>query len=83
MKPYQLADEMEQLLHEKSVAGSAAWTRLFDQTVAGLRFKVGRQEMTSEEALHLLSEPDAKVRKQAAMALSKTFESNIACSPTS
>ncbi|MEQ9641215.1 MAG: M3 family oligoendopeptidase [Alphaproteobacteria bacterium] len=77
MKPYQLDDEMEQLLHEKSVAGAAAWSRLFDQTVAGLRFKVGKQEMTSEQALHLLSEPDAKARKQAAMALAKTFEANV------
>ena len=31
-RPHQLSDELEKLLHEKSVAGRAAWTRLFDET---------------------------------------------------
>ena len=29
-RPHQLSDEVEKLLHEKYVAGRAAWTRLFD-----------------------------------------------------
>ena len=41
-KPYQLEDRVEQLFHEKSQSGYAAWNRLFDQTISGLRFKVGR-----------------------------------------
>ena len=40
-KPYQLEDRVEQLFHEKSQSGYAAWNRLFDQTISGLRFKVG------------------------------------------
>ena len=43
-KPYQLEDRIEQLFHEKSVTGQAAWNRLFDDTIASLRFKVGRQD---------------------------------------
>ena len=39
-KPYQLEDRVEQLFHEKSQSGYAAWNRLFDQTISGLRFKV-------------------------------------------
>ena len=39
-KPHQLADEIEQLFLEKSVTGAAAWNRLFDETVASLRFKI-------------------------------------------
>ena len=42
-KPYQLEDRVEQLFHEKSVTAYSAWNRLFDETIAGLRFKVGRQ----------------------------------------
>ena len=42
-KPYQLEDRVEQLFHEKSQSGYAAWNRLFDQTISGLRFKVGAQ----------------------------------------
>ena len=33
-RPHQLSDEIEKLLHEKYVAGRAAWTRLFEETIA-------------------------------------------------
>ena len=59
-RPHQLSDEIEKLLHEKYVAGRAAWTRLFDETMAGLRFAVDGEELTSAEALHLLSERDPR-----------------------
>ncbi|MDB5642048.1 MAG: oligoendopeptidase, partial [Hyphomicrobiales bacterium] len=39
-KPYQLDDKIEQLFHEKSVTGRGAWNRLFDETIASLRFTV-------------------------------------------
>ncbi|MGE0725938.1 MAG: oligoendopeptidase F, partial [Alphaproteobacteria bacterium] len=35
-RPHQLSDEAERLLHDKSVAGRAAWVRLYDETSAGL-----------------------------------------------
>ena len=35
-KPYQLEDRVEQLFHEKSQSGYAAWNRLFDQTISSL-----------------------------------------------
>jgi oligoendopeptidase F len=75
-RPYQLSDEIEKLLHEKSVAGRAAWTRLFDETVAELRFPVGGKELSNAEALHLLSEPDPALRKEAAKSLGKVFGEN-------
>ena len=42
-KPYQLEDRIEQLFHEKSVSGYSAWNRLFDETMASLRFNVRGQ----------------------------------------
>src|SRR6516162_4706096 len=44
-KPYQLEDRVEQLFHEKSVTGYSAWNRLFDETIASLRFKVGSKSL--------------------------------------
>ncbi|WP_428247633.1 M3 family oligoendopeptidase [Ferrovibrio sp.] len=76
-RPYQLADEIEQLLHEKRVSGAAAWNRLFDETMAGLRFKLGAEELTAEQTLHLLSDTDPTKRRQAAKALAKVFKQNI------
>ncbi|WP_373062605.1 M3 family oligoendopeptidase [Zavarzinia sp.] len=76
-RPHQLSDEIEKLLHEKYVAGRAAWTRLFDETFAQLRFTVDGKELTSAEALNLLSDKDGAVRERAAKALTEVFEKNI------
>ena len=76
-RPYQLADDLERLLHDKSVAGRAAWVRLFDETMAALRFTVRGRELTSAEALHLLSDPDRAVRREAAKALGAVFGENV------
>jgi len=75
-RPHQLSDELEKMLHEKYVAGRAAWTRLFDETMAGLRFHIDGEELTSAEALHLLSEADPAKRKRAAKALGEVFGRN-------
>jgi len=75
-RPHQLSDELEKMLHEKYVAGRAAWTRLFEETMAALRFPVGGKELTSAEALHLLSEPDPRLRKAAAKSLGEVLGKN-------
>src|SRR5712671_1901228 len=75
-KPYQLEDRVEQLFHEKSQSGYAAWNRLFDQTISGLRFKVGPKDLAIEPVLGLLQDRDGKKRKMAAEALAKTFKAN-------
>ncbi len=76
-KPYQLEDRIEQLFHEKSVTAYSAWNRLFDETIAGLRFKVGTETLAIEPTLTLLQDPSAAARKAAANALAKTFKANV------
>ncbi|MDB5561925.1 MAG: Oligoendopeptidase, partial [Hyphomicrobiales bacterium] len=39
-KPYQLEDRVEELFHDKSITGATAWNRLFDETMASLKFEV-------------------------------------------
>jgi oligoendopeptidase F len=75
-RPYQLEDRVEQLFHEKSQSGYAAWNRLFDQTISGLRFKVGGKELAIEPALNLLQDRAPDQRKAAGQALAKTFKDN-------
>jgi oligoendopeptidase F len=72
-RPHQLSDELEQMLHEKSVAGRAAWNRLFDETMARLRFPLDGKMLTSAEALHLMSDRDPAQRKAAAQSLGKVL----------
>jgi oligoendopeptidase F len=75
-RPHQLSDEIEKLLHEKYVAGRAAWTRLFDETIADLRFPVRGRELTEAEALDLLSDRDPEVRREAALVIGDVLGKN-------
>ena len=76
-RPYQLSREIERLLHEKSVAGRAAWMRLFEQTMDALRFSIDGKELTSAEALHLLSDHDGAVRKSASKVIGDVLGENL------
>ena len=76
-RPHQLADEIEQLFLEKSVSGAAAWNRLFDDTIASLRFKFEDSELTLEPLLAKMQDPDEKKREAAAHALAKTLGANL------
>src|SRR5271154_4066170 len=76
-RPHQLAGEIEQLFLEKSVTGVAAWNRLFDETVASLRFPFEGQELTLEPLLSKLQDPDASKREAAAHSLSATLGANL------
>ena len=76
-KPYQLEDRVELLFHEKSVTGFGAWNRLFDETMASLRFSVDGEELAIEPTLTLMQDRDGAKRKAAAEALATTFGANI------
>ena len=55
----------------------SAWNRLFDETIAKLRFKVGGKSLAIEPTLNLLQDPNEATRKAAANALAATFKENI------
>ena len=76
-KPYQLEDRVEQLFHEKSVTGRGAWNRLFDETMADLRFTVDGEELTLEPTLNRLQDANGEARRKAAGALAATFSENL------
>ena len=65
-KPYQLEDRIEELFHEKAVSGRNAWNRLFDETMASLRFTIDGETLTSEPAFNLLQHADRAKREAAA-----------------
>ncbi|MCY4502794.1 MAG: oligoendopeptidase F, partial [Alphaproteobacteria bacterium] len=75
-RPHQLAENMERLLLDRDVAGSSAWTRLFDETLAALRFPFRDRRFSMEEALDRLSDADSGVRKAAASSLSTVLGEN-------
>ena len=75
-RPHQLDDALEKLLHEKEVTGRSAWSRLFDETIAGLRVMVGGESLTVSDALNRLSDTDRSRREEAGHAIGATFGAN-------
>ncbi len=75
-KPHQLPDDLERLFLEKSVSGAAAWNRLFDDTMAALRFDFEGESLTLEPLLGKLQDPDERKREAAANALALTLGAN-------
>ncbi len=76
-RPHQLPEDQERLLHEKEVTGPTAWSRLFDETIAGLRVTIGTEKLTVSDALNRLSSPDRATRETAARGIGTTFSENV------
>ncbi len=70
-RPYRLSQEIEKLLHEKSLTSRQAWIRLFDETLASLIFKIDGKNLSADQAFNLLTHADEKVRRQAAREIAK------------
>ncbi|MDG1530895.1 MAG: M3 family oligoendopeptidase [Paracoccaceae bacterium] len=77
MKPYQLSDELEKFLHDQSTVGSAAWNRLFDESMAGLEFEVDGEMLPLEATLNLMSDQDRATREKGARAVAAVLQDNV------
>ena len=75
-RPYQLEDRVEELFHDKYVTGHAAWNRLYDETIAALKFDVDGETLGLEQTLSLMSEKEEQKRKAAFGGLTKTLGEN-------
>jgi len=71
MRPHQLHEDQEKLLHEKDVAGRSAWVRLFDETLAHLRFDLDGESKPLTDTLNQLTDSDGAKRKAAGKALAE------------
>ncbi|MGZ8409713.1 MAG: M3 family oligoendopeptidase [Hyphomicrobium sp.] len=75
--PHQLSDDLEALLHEKSVVGRNAWVRLFEQSTARMRFAVDGKELPLGDVLNMMSHSDGERRRAAAKSLGHEFGEQI------
>ncbi|MGD9806124.1 MAG: M3 family oligoendopeptidase [Hyphomicrobiaceae bacterium] len=78
-KPYQLDEQVEKLFLEKGMTAGGAFDRLFNETMADLRFEVeGEPEpLGLEPTLNFLMRSDRAKRQAAAEALAKVFAKNL------
>ena len=79
-RPHYLSEPEEKILEEKAVTGRAAFVRLFDETVASLRFPFehgGRTEALSLSQINArLYDADRSVRRAAAEGLTSGLRDN-------
>lgn len=75
-RPHVLSDDLEKMLHEKRISGASAWNRLFDETMAALRFDFQGEKVTVSEILHNLSSTNGAERKEAAQSLGRVLAEN-------
>src|SRR5699024_4831354 len=69
-----LGEKEEQILSAKSVTGWSAWNRYFDETLGSARFKLDGEELTEQEVLSKLHDPDRDLRKRAHASLTDKFK---------
>ncbi|PSQ79082.1 MAG: oligoendopeptidase F [Bacteroidetes bacterium QH_8_67_23] len=73
-KEHVLGEPEEKILSEKNVTGRSAWTRFFDETMGAMRFELDGEELTRQEILKKLYEPDRDLRRRAALAFTEGLD---------
>lgn len=77
-REHQLSDEQEKYRHLREATAEHAWRRLFDQTMADMRFNVDGEKLTEAETLNIIDgSADPAARKRAWEAFAKGLEGNI------
>jgi oligoendopeptidase F len=72
-RPHELSHDLERLLIDRAPA-VANWVRLYDETLARLQIRAGKDVLTLAEALNRLSDADAARRRAAAQGLARALE---------
>jgi len=75
-KKFELSEELEELLLEKSVTSSDAWVRLYEETSARLRYTVDGKTYNDAEISKLLLDKNADVRHRAGQELNRVAKEN-------
>ena len=75
-KEHVLSEPEEKVLSEESITGTQAWTRYFDETLGATRYELEGEELTQEEILSKLYEPDRALRRNAALSFTEGLTEN-------
>ena len=70
-RAHMLSETEERLMEELANTGGRAFDRLFDETVAGMVFEFGGEELSQAQILAKIMDPDRETRRQAAAAFSE------------
>ncbi len=75
-KNHQLDEKSEQIFLDKNLTANSSWVRFFNEQINDLKFEINNKQLNSSDALNLLSDHDAKTRKEAARSIESVFKNN-------
>ena len=75
-KDYELPEEVEEVLHEKSVTSGEGWERLYEETSARLKYTVDGKEYNDAEIAKLTLEKSAETRTKAGKEIARVCTEN-------
>src|SRR5438105_1575026 len=76
-RPHQLSEPEERVLTDFSPVGNASWVRLFEELCARIHVGIDGQELTLDQALTLMREPDREVRRKASIAVTEALNGDV------
>ncbi|MBG76925.1 MAG: oligoendopeptidase F [Pelagibacteraceae bacterium] len=76
-KSHQLEKNLERLIQEKKITSSFSWSRLFDETIANLRFNFEKKELSFTEISKYLTDKNHIKRKNASLVIGEVLKKNI------
>lgn len=75
-KDYELSEEVEEILHEKSVTSSSAWVRLYEESSSRLVYTVDGKDYNDAEISKLLLDKNPQTRASAGMEINRVSKAN-------
>jgi oligoendopeptidase F len=76
-RPYLLTEPEERVLTEKTVSGSSAWSRLYEELLSSLRVELDGDQVGLETAMAKLYASDRDTRRDAADAITVALEPGL------
>lgn len=75
-KKYELSEQQEEILVEKSITSGDAWVRLYEESSSRLEFTVDGKTYNDAELSKLLLDKDAKLRRKAGKEMNRVLFAN-------
>lgn len=75
-KKYELSEQVEEVLLEKSMTSSSAWVRLYEETSSRLVYTVNGKQYNDAEISKLLLDKDASLRHAAGKEINRVAKEN-------
>ncbi len=75
-KKYELSEDVEEILHEKSVTSGEGWERLYEETSARLKYTVDKKEYNDAEIAKLTLDKNAQIRTKAGKEIARVCTEN-------